>query len=335
MPRPPGHDPGQSPSPGFSWGDYVDSLVVTCGTLAAVAERLASQRGFTDDVSSVERALRRLRTRGQLAGGTWGARAFTVFGLPAAADARARWMGAYHSRFVDLPVPLCLDLVRLWDRPPVSEAPAAPLWLVLAHATCALRAGNTPLAAEHLARSRASMSGAPADALCERQLALAFLANIEDAGDVMPHLAAMEPLLRGAMASADRVCLHARWIDQRAYQVNRGRGASGNVKARAAAAEILYLTIPTLGAPPFALSRRAGGLAYARWKQGDREGAAELAREAARHAGDGGHLRLRAMSLQMRARIVGGEEGERAKTRALAIVTALDDEALRLRFTRG
>lgn len=119
--------------------------MLTCGTLAAVAERLASQRGFSDDVNSIERALRRLRTRGQLAGGTWGARALTVFGLPAAADARARWMGAYHSRFIDLPVPLCLDLVRPWDRPPVSKAPAARLWLVLARATCALRAGNTPL----------------------------------------------------------------------------------------------------------------------------------------------------------------------------------------------
>jgi len=142
-------------------------------------------------------------------------------------------------------------------------------------------------------------------------------------------------LLRGVMADSDRACLHARWIDQRAYQVNAGRGADGDTKARAAAAEILYLTIPTLGAPPFASCRRASGLAYARWKQGDREGGAELAREAERHAGDGGHLRLRAMSLQMRARIVGGEEGERAKARALAIVTALDDEGLRLRFTRA
>ncbi len=334
MPRTPGHDPGQSP-PGFSWGDYVDSLVVTCGSLAAVAGRLASQRGFTDDLGSVERALRRLRMRGQLAGGTWGARALGVFGLPAAADARARWMGAYHSRFTDLPVPLCLDLVRLWDRPPVSEAPAARLWLVLAHATCAQRAGNTALAAEQLARSRAMLAGAPADARCELLLALAFIASRDAPADVAQHLSAVEPLLRGAMTDADRACLHARWIDQRAYELNKGRGASGDAKARAAAAETLYLTIPTRGAPPFALCRRASGLAYARWKQGDREGGAELSREASRHAGDGGHLRLRAMSLQMRARIVGGEEGERATARAIAIVTALDDEALRLRFTRA
>src|SRR6478736_1528819 len=45
------------------------------------------------------------------------------------------------------------------------------------------------------------------------------------------------------------------------------------------------------------------GLAYARWKQGDAAGAAELAREAARHAGDGGHVRLRVMALSMLARV--------------------------------
>src|SRR3954462_14535296 len=160
MPRAPGHDPGQSPPAGLTWADYVDSLVATCGTLAAVAERLASRRAYADDVGPIERAPRRLPTRGRLAGGTWGTRALATFGLPAAADARARWMGAYHSRFTDLPVPLCIDLVRLWDRPPVSEAPKARLWLTLAHATCALRADKAEEAGEHLARSQGSVAGA-------------------------------------------------------------------------------------------------------------------------------------------------------------------------------
>jgi hypothetical protein len=335
MPRAPGHDPGQGLPAGFTWQDYVDSLVESCGTLAAVAERLASRRAYTDDVGSIERALRRLRTRGQLAGGTWGARALAAFGLPAAADARMRWMGAYHSRFTDLPVPLCLDLVRLWDRPPVSEAPATRLWLALAHATCAQRAGADAEAAEHLARSHASIAAAPADALVERLLALAFLASRTEPARVAELLAAVEPLLEREMTDADRACLHARWIDQRAYEINKGRsGAGRDAKASAAAAEVLYQTIPVSGAPPFALCRRANGLAYTRWKQGDREGGAALSREACRHAGDGGHLRLRAMALQMRARIVGGEEAEVSRGRALAIVTSLEDEALRLRFTR-
>src|SRR6185295_2309897 len=89
------------------------------------------------------------------------------------------------------------------------------------------------------------------------------------------------------------------------------------------------------GAPSFALCRRANGLAYARWKQGHRDEGAALAREACRHAGDGGHLRLRAMALSMLGRIVGGAEGEEAKRRAIAIAAGLDDEALRLRFDRG
>src|SRR5688500_5887809 len=111
----PGHDPGQ----GFSWADYVDWLVETHGTLAAVAERLSALRAYKEDAASIERALRRLRARGQKEGGSWGTRVLAAIGLPGAAEARTRWMGAYHSRFVDLPVPLCLDLVRLWDRPPI------------------------------------------------------------------------------------------------------------------------------------------------------------------------------------------------------------------------
>lgn len=331
MPKSPGHEPGHALLPGLSWQDYVEWLVATCGTLAAAAERIASMRGFDDDVASVERGLRRLRGRGQQAGGTWGARALAVFGLPDAADARARWMGAYHSRFNDLPVPLCQDLVRLWDRPPISEAPASRLWLALGHATCAQRSGRPDEAKEHLVRAQASLASAPPEAIAERWLALAFLASKSDMARVPSLLAEVEPLLEKPMARDDRACLFARWIDQRAYEANKGRAESG--ERDPAAAEALYRMIPIEHAPPFALFRRANGLAYARWKQGDRESAVEHARAACRHAGDGGHLRARAMALRMLARIVGGEEGAAADARALAIVTALDDEALRLRFT--
>jgi hypothetical protein len=315
----------------MSWEDYVEHLVATCGSLAAVAERLASMRGYNDDVGSVERALRRLRTRGQQAGGTWGARALSVFGLPETADARARWMGAYHSRFNDLPVGLCQDLVRLWDRPPVSEAPKARLWLALAHATCAQRADRLDEAKEHLDRGRASIASAPPEALAERLLALAFVASHADRDRVPALLAEVEPLLERPMPAEDRACLFARWIDQRAFDENKGRTTSG--RRNPAAAEALYRRIPTEGAPPFALFRRANGLAYTRWKLGAQDEAAAFARDAVRHAGDGGHMRARAMALRMLARIVGGEEGARADARALAIVTSLDDEALRLRFT--
>ena len=42
---------------GFTWDDYVTSLVEREGTLAAVAEKLAAAHNFADDVASVERAL--------------------------------------------------------------------------------------------------------------------------------------------------------------------------------------------------------------------------------------------------------------------------------------
>src|SRR5689334_3427728 len=115
MGQAPGRDPGQPGGPGFSWGEHVAWLVERHGSLSAVAERVAALRGYTDDVASIERALRRLRARGQLGGGAWGERVLAAFGLPDAVDARARWMGAYHSRFTDLPLPVCQDLVRLWD----------------------------------------------------------------------------------------------------------------------------------------------------------------------------------------------------------------------------
>lgn len=327
----PGHDPGQAAA-AFSWAEYVAWVVDRHGSLAAAASHLAALRGFRDDAGSIERALRRLRARGQRDGGTWGARALAAFGLPEAVDARARWMGAYHSRFTDLPVPLCQDLVRLWDRPPVSDSPVGSVWLALAHASCALRGGDAAAAEPHRKRARASMRHAPAEARAELLLIEAFLASRADVARVPALLAEVEPLLGEEMPAHDRACLFARWIDQRAYELNKARPGRAPDPA---GAEALYRLIPIEGAPAFALCRRASGLAYARWKQGHGDEGASLAREACRHAGDGGHLRLRAMALTMVARIAGGEEGAEARRRALAIAASLDDEALRLRFTGG
>ncbi|MEO5729768.1 MAG: hypothetical protein ABI134_18840 [Byssovorax sp.] len=331
-PAAPGHDPGHASPQGFSWGDHLAWLVERHGSLAAVAERLSALRGYADDAGSVERALRRLRSRGQQDGGAWGARALAAFGLPEAVDARARWMGAYHSRFTDLPVPLCQDLVRLWDRPPVSEAPSARVWLAVAHASCALRLADRSAAATHLRRARAVRGQAPPEARMELLLAEAFVASREDPALVPSLLAEAEPLLALEMPAHDRACLHARWVDQLAYERNKGRDGRAPDHADA---EALYRSIAVDGAPSFARCRRANGLAYARWKQGHRDEGAALAREACRHAGDGGHLRLRAMALSMVARIVGGPEGAEARRRALAIAAELSDEGLRLRFAQG
>lgn len=319
----PGHEPGH----GFSWGDYVEWLVESHGSLAAVAERLSALRAYQEDAGSIERALRRLRTKGQTAGGSWGTRVLAAFGLPDAADARTRWMGAYHSRFVDLPVPLCLDLVRMWDRPPVNEAPAARMWLAIAHATCALRSADVPAAKEHHRRARASFALGPPDARAELLLAEAFIASRDEKERVPALLAEVEPLLAEPMPADDRACLHARLVDQRAYDINK--------RGDLAAAEELYRALPESGVPAFALARRANGLAYARWKLNAKDEAIAFARASVRHAGDGGHLRLRAMGLSMLGRILGGAEGDAARARADAIVTSLDDEGLRLRFRYG
>ena len=130
------------------WGDLIDALVEAHGSLATVAERLAAERGHIDHLGSVERALRRLRARGGQPGGQWGARVLRTFGLPLSIEDRLRFMGAYHSRFVDLPVPLCVDLVGLWDRPPVNEGRTGRLWLGLARLNLAFRGRDLDEAAQ-------------------------------------------------------------------------------------------------------------------------------------------------------------------------------------------
>jgi tetratricopeptide (TPR) repeat protein len=312
----PGRDPGHQ---GFSWDDYVSWLVEREGSLAAVAQRLAALRAWKDDAGSIERALRRLRARGQRDGGTWGARALLAFGLPDAASARTRWMGAYHSRFTDLPLPVCEDLLRLWDRPPIADAPPSALFLALGQATCALRRQDRARADPHLARARSLTRGAPPDARAELLLVEAFVAS--DTALLAP----LPALLAEPMDPADRACLHARHVDQLAY----GHNQRGDYEE----SERLYRSIPD-AAPPFALSRRANGLAYLRHRQGKREEAARLATEAASHAGDGGHLRIRGMALSMLARVLGSPGGDEPRRRALAIARSLDDESLRLRFAK-
>lgn len=319
------------PSAGFTWGEYIAWLTASHGTLAAVAERLAALRGYTDDAASIERALRRLRARGQTHGGTWGERCLSAFGLPDALSERTRWMGAYHSRFTDLPLPLCADLLRLWDRPPVSEEPRSQVHLALAHATCSLRADDRAGAKEHLARVRPLLSRAASEARAEFVLIEAYIASREDVERVPPLLASVEPLLALPMPEDDRRCLIARWTDQRAFELNR---EAVDKRPDYAASEALYKAIPTEGAPAFVRSRRESGLAYARWKQGATDVGAAHARASCRHAGDGGHTRMRAMALNLLARIIGGDEGADARRRALAIARELDDEVLRLRFER-
>lgn len=333
--RPPGQEPGHAAgdlAEGLDWGSYVAWLVERQGSLAAVAERLSAHRAYRDDAASVERALRRLRTRGRLTGGLWGDRALACFGLPGAVEQRARWMGAYHSRFTDLPVAVCDDLLRKWEAPPAGDAPGLRAWFALAWATRALRVGDRALARVHLQRARGAWAHAPGDARVELVLAEAFVASRDERALVPAMLDRAEALLAEVPAGEDALCLRARLADQRAYELNHAREDRGPDHR---AAEALYLALPEQG-PPFATCRKHSGLAYAAWKLGRRDEAIEHAKRAATWAGDGGHLRLRAMALQMLARVAGErtDEGAAAHERAVALARSLDDEALRLRFER-
>ncbi|MEJ7596980.1 MAG: hypothetical protein WKG01_03635 [Kofleriaceae bacterium] len=311
-------------STGFDWGTYVDWMSEQAGSLAAVADRLCAYRGYKDDAGSVERALRRLRRRGSRDGGTWGARAVLVFGLPEAVDQRVRWLGQYHSRFTDLPASMAVDLLRAWSQPPTTESRTGRAWIALGHASLAIRARDHAGAAAHLARARADLAGAPPLARLETVLVRAYLATREAPATVADLLAEVPALLDEVTDPVERACLHARWIDHRGYALNQ--------VGEPAAAEALYRSISDDG-PPFARARRASGLAFARWKQGAAAEASDHARRATEHAGDGGHVRARAMALGLLARITGDPE---AHARAIAISRQLEDETMlaRLGVTR-
>lgn len=313
---------------GFTWDDYIAGLVSQTGSMTAVAERLAATRAYEDDVGSIERALRRLRGRGLRPGGKWGQALLQLFGLPTSVQARLRWMAAYHSRFSDLPVALCEDLVRLWEHPPTTERRESRAWLALARTSLALRRNEHEAAGELLLRASGDLgASAPAEARVEALLVRAFIASKLEPERVPALLAEVEPQLAEVAVADDRACLNVRWVDQRAYELNRGRETPPNP----AAAEALYRTVLVADAPPFVLCRRANGLAYARWKQGHADEAASLAREAARHAGDGGHVRLRVMALGLLARIDPREVA--SHQRALAMSQRLEDELLLARIT--
>ncbi|MFT5686444.1 MAG: hypothetical protein ACI8RZ_007400 [Myxococcota bacterium] len=324
----PGQDPGQA---GLDWGGYLEVLISERGSLAAVAAHLAAQRGFSESTESVERGLRRLRSRGTHDGGVWGRRVLRVFGLPGSVEDRVRWMGQYHSRFNDLPTSLCLELLRPWCRPPVSES-ASRIWLHLGLASLALRQRDRTTAAEHLDQATGVGPQAPLAAQIELALVRSFLVGLtddaaglrilEDAGDLLES---------GPLPVADCACLTARFIDQLAYRFNKPRDGS---KPDHAKAGVLYTRIPTEDAPPFALCRRENGLGWSAFKLGDRQAAVRHARASMEHAGDGGSLRMRAMALNLLARVLEGEAAESAKRRAIGIAKRLEDEALKVRFTR-
>ena len=339
MARSPGQNSGQTPGDdtppvGWGWREYLQAITDEHGTLTAVAWKLLEQGEGPEDVASVERALRRLRERGQRDGGVWGQRLLRRFGVPRAIEDRLRWMGLYHSPWNDLPIPLCEDQLRLWDQPPVASS-RARVWIELAAASVALRRRDFEAAGRKLAGAARTLAtagpdAAPrADARVEVALARAYLESRTAQGPQVEASLdeAAQALADTRIAAEDRACFAARLVDQRAFQHNR----SGAYEAALA----LYAALPREDVHPFASYRRDAGLAFGYLRLGQHEAARQHALRACEHAGDGGYTRLRVMALIMLARVEGGAVAAELLARARAIALRLGDHELQLRVTRA
>lgn len=263
---------------GCTWERYVETLTSEHGGLTALTQLLIRRAGrhtqLPDDPGSIERALRRLRARGNEPGGQYGRWLLKHFGVPASLEQSAKWMGQYHSRFADLPRSLRESQLWLWDRPPIAESGAAG-WIQLGLASIALERGDLALATQRHARA----------------------AGLTGAGEVESELLAarLESLLAALPRGEERDCYFARWIDQRAYATAHA------AKPRYAEARSLYLSIPETSTAAFACFRRHHGLAYCEWKLGRTPRAVAHAERAVEHAGDAGLLRFRAQALTLLA----------------------------------
>ncbi|MFY0569953.1 hypothetical protein ACN28E_39830 [Archangium lansingense] len=233
----------------------------------------------------------------------------------------------------DLPVQLCVDQLRLWDRPPLSES-RARVWILLGLAGVALRRRSFD-DARTLLEGAVALVDSPAAQL-EHHLATCYLLTRLDAdvrraeAAARPHLEAARRILetvRAELDPSDAACFQARLLDHEAFDANR-RGDS----ARALA---MYRSLPAEDVHPFASYRRDAGLAFGLHRQGAHDEALRLAQRACEHAGDGGYVRLRVMGLLMVARIQGASHNASTLTRAAAIAKRLEDPELLIRVERA
>jgi tetratricopeptide (TPR) repeat protein len=315
---------------GCTWQRYLEQLSDEHGGWTVLTRMLVQRAGpsvgLPDDPGTIERGLRRLKTRGNAPGGQYGRWLLRYFGMPRPLEDTARWMGQYHSRFADLPLSLREAQLWLWDRPPITESSAA-CWIHLGLASVALRRQDPEDARLRLALAHDATHPAAQveSALLEARLEM-------DTG----HTARADELLAQAQAciaqlapSGDQDCYHARWADQRAYHLIH----AGTVPRLDEAAR-LYRSINAHSPAAFALFRRDHGLAYCHWKLGDHDRAIQHARAAVDQAGDAGLLRFRVMALHLLAHIEPGE-ARRLHRRADRIIAELEHTDLKARPDSG
>lgn len=284
---------------GCTWQRYLEHLVDEHGGWTALTrllvQRAGPSAGLPFDPGTIERGLRRLKTRGNASGGQYGRWVLRHFGVPRPLEDTARWMGHYHGRFADLPLSLCEAQLWLWDRPPIAESPAA-CWIHLGIASVALRRRDLDGARLRLGRARAATHPAAQaeSALLDARLEM----DAGRPGRAADSLAQARAHVERLPPGGERDCYQARWADQSAYQLIHGGPQPSLVPAAQ-----LYESINVGSPAAFALFRRNHGLAYCHWKLGDTDRALHHARAAVDHAGDAGLLRFRVMALQLLAHI--------------------------------
>ena len=314
---------------GCTWQRYLEQLTAEHGGWTALTHLLIRRAGpsvgLPDDPGTIERGLRRLKTRGNAPGGQYGRWLLRYFGVPRPLDDTARWMGQYHARFADLPLSMREAQLLLWDRPPIAESPAA-CWIHLGLASVALRRRDLHDARLRLARANGATQPAAQveSALLEARLNM----DTGQAARADEVLARAQEQITRLPPGGERDCYHARWADQRAYHLIH----AGPVACLPEAAR-LYRSIASRSPAAFALFRRNHGLAYCHWKLGDRDRAIRHARAAVEHAGDAGLLRFRVMALQLLAYIE-PREARGLRRRAGRIIAELEHTDLASRATQ-
>lgn len=310
-----------APPSGCTWGRYLDELCAASGGLTALTHllirRASNATALPDDPGSIERALRRLRTKGNAPGGQYGRWLLKYFGVPSPLADTAKWMGQYHSRFSDLPLALREAQLWLWDRPPIAESPVAG-WIDLGLAGVALARRRHDEALGRLARAKRRSPSAQASveaALLEARL----LSDLGQREAVTAALERAEPLVAQLPRGLERTCYQARLLDQRGYALAHARPPD------LLAARALYAAIAETTAAPFVAFRRSHGLAYCDWKLGRRRRATTEARAALEHAGDAGLLRFREQALRLLAHLSPREEAKHLRARAAGIAQSLAD----------